>query len=451
MRIAPLALSLIALSSATGVASAQATFEFIGQGIGITDLSQDGTVAVGNTISDGVYETFRWVEGDPNGWTRLGQATVPVLGTGAGSPDVSYDGTRVSATILGPQLPSRENPYATQGIWSAQSGAWTELIPALPPSCVLLDNSYSSAWGLSGDGTTLSGFYWNNSPFHGSAWPCVSTIAGGAVGLAAPLGKSGRINAVSYDGAIGVGWTEDQGGAWMATVWRDGTYTWINPDLGYLNNVSATAESINADGSIIVGQTYNVNAARRDPARWTWNGTSYDLTNLGVLPGTPQTSIANVWAESVSDDGSIIVGMNQFRAQGPFSLQTGFVWTPEDGMRSIEEVLADYGFALPQDYIVQGLVVSPDGSTIGGTALDPNTTGFFDYWAFIFRYPPPPCPGDLDGNGTTDVLDFAIFGANFGATGLIPNTGGDFDGDGDVDIFDFAIFTSDFGCGTGVN
>ncbi len=56
------------------------------------------------------------------------------------------------------------------------------------------------------------------------------------------------------------------------------------------------------------------------------------------------------------------------------------------------------------------------------------------------------CAGDLDGNGRTDVLDFARLANAFGATGLPPFTGGDLDGDGDVDALDFAALAEDFGC-----
>jgi hypothetical protein len=60
--------------------------------------------------------------------------------------------------------------------------------------------------------------------------------------------------------------------------------------------------------------------------------------------------------------------------------------------------------------------------------------------------PAPQCPGDITGDGTTDVVDFAGLAANFGQTGLPPFTDGDLDGDGDIDVFDFAILVSDFGC-----
>lgn len=59
---------------------------------------------------------------------------------------------------------------------------------------------------------------------------------------------------------------------------------------------------------------------------------------------------------------------------------------------------------------------------------------------------PPRCPGDVDGNGGTDVVDFAIFVANFGEGSHATRQQGDLTGDGEVDIFDFTIIVGDFGC-----
>ena len=60
--------------------------------------------------------------------------------------------------------------------------------------------------------------------------------------------------------------------------------------------------------------------------------------------------------------------------------------------------------------------------------------------------PPPSCNGDIDGDGDTDVFDFAILATNFGTIGGATPAQGDLDDNGNVDIFDFAIFASDFGC-----
>lgn len=419
---------------ACACAQGQVTLEFLPDGFGITDISYDGSVVVGNSILDGIYETARWTEA--TGWVRLGSPTVPYIGTGAGLPGVSWDGSRVSATIINEDL-----TVGTQGIWADGLG-WTELMPPLAPDGILLDQYYGSAWDISGDGQILTGFYWRDPQGGavGPGCPCTSTIPGGPVAL--PTTNSGRVNACDYFGDVVAGWAELPNGTWQPTAWRNGVKMTLTPTVAFCE-----AYGINADGSVIVGQTYNPLADRRDPARWDWNGSEYVETNLGVLPGTPQTMIAQIFASSVSADGSIIVGTNRFQDNGPFSNQTGFVWTAQDGMRDIVAIMADAGAPFPANFIVENLVISADGNTIAGVGLDTNETQYFHYQSFIIRFTPPPsCVGDLDDSGTTDVLDFAVFGPNFGATGLIPYTNSDLDGDGDVDIFDFALFTGSFGC-----
>ncbi len=442
MRIGTLLPSLAAILAASGAAFGAASLQFIGDGIGITDMSQDGRVVVGNTVSDGEYETWRWVQGDPNGWTRLGLPTVSLTGTGAGSPDVSYDGTRVSATILGGGI-NRSEYYHTPGIWTVGLG-WTQLFPPLPADCIFLDTGYASAWGLSGDGTTLTGFYWRSRQggLYGSAHPCTSTIAGGTTGLPTDTGRSARVNAASYDGAVVAGWEEAPTGVWRPTVWRNGTKMLLTD-----TDVSCAAEAINGDGSVIVGTTYNAQAARVNPARWDWNGSSYVLTDLGVLPGTPQTWIAYVYASSVTDDGSKIVGTNRFQNNGPYSLSKGFLWTQADGIRDVIDVMADAGVVFPADYMIVALEISPDGSAIGGMCLNTAEPNFLDWKSFVFRFTPlSDCAGDVTGDGMTNSSDFNVVASNFGAGPGVSRANGDLTGDGWVNSADFNVLAGDFGC-----
>ena len=60
------------------------------------------------------------------------------------------------------------------------------------------------------------------------------------------------------------------------------------------------------------------------------------------------------------------------------------------------------------------------------------------------EYPVAGCPGNLDGDGDTDLADLGILLADFGCTGC--NCPGDLDGDGDTDLADLGILLADFGC-----
>ena len=55
------------------------------------------------------------------------------------------------------------------------------------------------------------------------------------------------------------------------------------------------------------------------------------------------------------------------------------------------------------------------------------------------------CPGDLDGDGDTDLADLGILLADFGCTLPGPCVG-DLDNDGDTDLADLGILLADFGC-----
>jgi predicted outer membrane repeat protein len=66
-----------------------------------------------------------------------------------------------------------------------------------------------------------------------------------------------------------------------------------------------------------------------------------------------------------------------------------------------------------------------------------------------YEFVPSGCPGDIDGDGDTDIFDFAILADVFGlAMGDAQYDGrADLTGDDAVDIFDFGAFADDFGCG----
>ncbi len=60
--------------------------------------------------------------------------------------------------------------------------------------------------------------------------------------------------------------------------------------------------------------------------------------------------------------------------------------------------------------------------------------------------PAPACPGDITGDGATDIFDFAVLADFFGAGPGATRDQGDLTGDGLVNTFDFAELADDFGC-----
>ncbi len=334
-------------------AQADVTFDIIDTG-GATDISSDGSVVVGNT--QGEYETFRWTETD--GVVLLGQATVPVLGVGAGTPDVSVDGTRVSATILG-----LDRTYATVGLWNPLDG-WLEMMPPTLPDGGLIDSAYGSAWGLSGDGSTVVGLYWR--PGHGGpggdgvAHACKWTEEGGMVDLGSTGGNS-RANACSYDGSVIGGWNASEVGAWQPTVWVDEELTVLQE-----TDAMAMVNTVNDDGTILGGQAYDDSLSMAVATVWRWNGSSWDEDRLGVLPNT-FPHYGSVTCHDMTPDGSTVVGYNAF----DWTQSTGFIWTEETGMVDVEDYLEDNGIIVPTSFRIQVLTgISDDAKTMVGIGMD---------------------------------------------------------------------------------
>lgn len=420
--------ALASLALVCGTCVAQPTIEFLPSGYLVTDLSQDGSVAAGNQVNDGSYETFRW-DAETSA-VRLGRGSVAAIGVGGGSPDVSYDGSLISASIL-----SSDNKL-TLGIWSAVDG-WHEAMPPIPSGGGSVDQAYGSAWGLSGDGITLTGYYYYGTPLH--AVPCTWSVVGGINQLFHITGRNSRVNASNYDGTIVGGW-EDRGGPWYPVVWRSG----VRMDLTAPDSFG-TVESINADGSIVAGTSYDPAIITRVPTLWRWNGASYDIQRLNYLPGTV-IGQGQAYFSGISDDGGIAVGSNIY-TMNPGGNRAGIVWTPETGVMKDTDYLASLGLLsqLPPTFVMREIsAVSPDGSTIAVSGLYSDR---FEYQSFLIHLnPPAACPGDTNGDNVVNGADLSVLLSQFGQS-VAAGTGADFNGDGVVNGADLSVLLSSFGSG----
>lgn len=400
-------------------AAGQLVVEEIGDFYLPTDVSSDGSVVVGNIY--GPYETFYWTS--ETGPLPLGRATVPVLGVGAGSPDVSADGTRVSATVL-----TDDEMYATQGIWDISTG-WQVLMPPLPPDGGELDQSYGSAWGLSGDGQTLVGLYWRpGMAATGSAHPSSGTLTSTVVDLGTP-GGSGRANAASYDGSVVGGWTARPDGTWEPTVWVNGVMEVLD-DF----DASSTVQGVNRDGTILVGESHthpNVGATI-----WRWNGSVWDRQYYGGLPGMVALN-GLAWFTSISADGDVAVGATR-PAFSP--VYWGMLWTPDSGLVDADDWVAALGGSTL--YPISELsAVSDDGKTVVG--ITQNQVPPFQLAGVVIR-----CvsDGDADGDGDVDLRDAAMMQLSFTDAGAGAVSSGaeplDANCDLDIDLDDVAEFVA---------
>lgn len=387
-----------------------------------SDLSYDGSVATGNIA--GPYEPFIWTQGD--GVEPLGGATLPTIGVAAGTPDISHNGTRVSAAIV-----DQTGLYLTLGYW--ESGTWSSVVEVGEPGTAILDSNLGSAWALSGDGQTIGGLIWAGGSEFGNAKACTWSAATGLVILDVDADRSARVNALNYDGSIAAGWEERPDGAWQPTVWRHGVKMRLSP-----NEAFTGCEGMNASGDIVVGTAFEVSTQNRVAAIWRWDGSAYIEQKLPLLPGTPAF---NGWAvaNSVSDDGSIVVGSNYY-SFNPGGSADGIVWTQSTGLVNAMDYFESKGFVFEDTIDIIGVyAVSPDGSTF---IADSINTRNGQVRSMILRLPSS-CEADLNGDGSLDFFDVSAFLGYF--QGQDP--GADFTGDGLFDFFDVSAFLSAYNAG----
>lgn len=119
------------------------------------------------------------------------------------------------------------------------------------------------------------------------------------------------------------------------------------------------AQGVSADGSIAVGLSYSENSIGYEAFRWE-NGV---IEGLGDLPG------GDFWsgASSISGNGQVIVGAS---SSALASYREAFRWTAQGGMVGLGALATGPG----KSSAANG--VSGDGSVIVGSTSSPNTTSF---------------------------------------------------------------------------
>lgn len=325
---------------------------------------------------------------------------------------LGYDISRDGAVVSGASSSFRAY-YGEATIWNENDG--------LNP--IGLPDGYSQSAGgaISPDGTHIVGqrvrgpdyteaFLWSESR--------------GMIGLGHMPGGGDRSLAfgVSRRGRVVVGRaTSEHNGRVVSEAFRWTEQTGMQA-LGHLatdpDRKSSNARAVNADGSVIVGNSAT-NDFGHEAFRWTESG---GMVGLGDLPGGAHRSAAwgvssdgrwivgsgesedpfeglarqavrwhpdgrleplgflpvnsgngNSLATAISDDGRIVVGMS-FGDQGDGVSRRGdhaTIWLPGEGIRTMESVLLDYGI----DVAAQGWQlerangISGDGRTIVGTGV----------------------------------------------------------------------------------
>ncbi len=333
------AVVLLALSGPHAFAG-DPSFQGLGAGTDVRDVSADGTVAVGG-LANGTsgWAPFRWEAGV---LTSLGPYW------DAKAEAVSADGS----VIVG-------------GDFRWEGGTVSNLV------------SPFGAYGVSADGSVIVGVGHELGLWWG---PVAARLTDGTfemLGGDLPLRPDwlSMATGASADGSVIVGGSFYLSDLLRGVRWIDGVPSELPPGSDDYNMTFAWG--VSADGNVAVGErsrgTYVTPFAGGDSdepnvsleaCRWV-NGLP---EGLGVLPGATRSM-----AFDASGDGSSVVGCTlgpSEEIQGLLVPYEAFLWTGQEGMRRLSDVLVgDCGLDLTGWTLTEASGISDDGLTIVGNGL----------------------------------------------------------------------------------
>lgn len=288
-------------------------------------VSADGSVVVGNGSTEVLVDGFLEKRGEPFRWTAsTGMVSIGLL---PGAPyngyatDVSADGSLVVGTS------SATNSFTEAFRWTAADG--------MVSLGLLAGDSFSAAFGVSGDGTVV-------------------------------VGHSGREVAPGVDTTEAIRWSQGDGVQGLGDLPGGAT--------------SSAARGISADGSVVVGWGSTEDGTA--PFRWTVAG---GMQSLGTLPGNH----LHGQATDASADGSVIVGWSGDTREWTLE-SVAFIWDEQHGRRDLRQLLINQGADLTGWTLADASAVSDDGRTIVGRGLNPAGEG--EAWIATLALSEPTLP-----------------------------------------------------------
>jgi hypothetical protein len=276
---------------------------------------------------------------------------------------------------------------------------------------------------------------------------------GGAAGI--------RGQRISNSGSLlGVNFTISSGGAPAGQIAYDGNSnqylgTWRDQNSRNLQGRLISASGTLIGGPILISPTF--------PTSGSAAAAAFDAANDRYLVVFGTFSSGEVLGQFVAGDGALIGG--NFPIAVGLSAQAVPVvaYDPDDRVYCVAWKQGGdiVGQLLHDDASLSGTAFTIAASTASGrpAATYNSANGeFLLVWAddrnlaageqdiFAQRIAVScGCPGDLNGDGITDLADLGILLADFGCVAPGPCVG-DLDNDGDTDLADLGILLADFGC-----
>ncbi|MBP7147211.1 MAG: hypothetical protein KBD01_06680 [Acidobacteria bacterium] len=256
---------------------------------------------------------------------------------------------------------------------------------------------WSSAYDVSGDGSRVVGLSYIGPAAcvdaHGFAWDEQAGMVD--LGSIVPERYS-RANAISADGQVIVGWSDQTTGSRAGAKWDHGAGPeWFLPEHSRV--FAGEATGVSSDGRFIVGGEYSAPPATGNfgpwAEPWLWSAET-GVVPLGTVKGFRGSVIdGQHYARDVSDDGSVVVGQDTLFLTGE---QWAFIWTGQTGISALQDWVrarTDPATQAKICSIKRGMLpcsgwnfwntaaISNDGKTIVGTGANPD--GMFQ--AFMIK------------------------------------------------------------------
>lgn len=333
--------------TASGTATADITFNKVKGAPAFTaipyfqflhNLNQDGSIGAGGVSGGHAYR-----------WTPAGGAEDLGGFLNAGTVGMSDDGQHFSGQARD------ANNRNVAAIWA---GGTTWNLLGQPPGALPCGSDISSSWGMSGDGSTVTGLTYDvgtacRNP-RAFVWDATN---GMRVLQKINGGRTSRSNGISRDGHTIVGFDEHATGYRLGVRWVDGVEYNFTPNQADTSTWVGEAQGTTSDGSIIVGNNRQTPAGNRG---WLWKASDNSIT---TLPGTALYGRSS--PVDISDDGSLVVGFSQ---QDVGFERTSMMWTSSLGAMSLTDFLNVQG-VFATDWLPQTtLTVAGDGLSQGGWA-----------------------------------------------------------------------------------
>jgi hypothetical protein len=375
------------------------------------DVSADGRVVSGYDPGRVWYWTL-------DTWVMFVDGALPPGNGVGGSVLVTGDGQRLMCSTLQGE-PQKSEPT----FFEIASQTFDPAISGLGFHC---DISRASPWDMTADGRFVCGLVNDaaNCNPKGYVWDAATDVM--SILPTVYFYKPTRGNAVSEDGSLVVGWSDDYVGYRQGSVWRrdaSGNYVQTLMNTGVATVKMREAGACSGNGQWAYGEGRS-DVSGGAPYRWS--------AATGYQPIIPAPAGVGTVTDANFDGSKVLTVFGG----------TTFIWFADRGYVPIATWAAEHGVTLPPEWALRGFAMTDDALTIVGHAIREDAAQ--SPFVLDLRPSAPPCPADLNDDGAVNGDDLGILLGNWGACAST-ECPGDFDQNGSVDADDLGILLAAWG------